>query len=278
MAVDYLSSLNVGSGLNTKEIIDALVEAERAPKASEITTAKEKRTVEISSLGQVKQGFETFDNSLTPVKEITGLSASSSGTSMAVEISDAKVASNFSNSIEITAVASGDLEIWTMNTDGTDKRMLTNELGYDGGPFFSHDGKKIIWRAYYPQTDEEIKDYKSLINQSMIRPMNLQIRTMNSDGTNKKQITFNDGANFAPYFFPGDERIIFCSNMADPKGRDFDLWAVNTDGTNLERITYFKGFDGFPMFSPDGKYFVFASNRNQSKKGDTNIFIAEWIY
>ena len=53
----------------------------------------------------------------------------------------------------------------------------------------SHDGKKIIWRAYYPQTDEEIKDYKSLINQSMIRPMNLQIRTMNSDGTNKKQIT-----------------------------------------------------------------------------------------
>ena len=180
--------------------------------------------------------------------------------------------------IVYTSISSGDLEIWTMNTDGTDKRMLTNELGYDGGPFFSHDGKKIIWRAYYPQTDEEIKDYKSLINQSMIRPMNLQIRTMNSDGTNKKQITFNDGANFAPYFFPGDERIIFCSNMADPKGRDFDLWAVNTDGTNLERITYFKGFDGFPMFSPDGKYFVFASNRNQSKKGDTNIFIAEWIY
>ena len=64
--------------------------------------------------------------------------------------------------------------------------------------------------------------------------------------------------------------------MADPKGRDFDLWAVKTDGTNLERITYFKGFDGFPVFSPNGKYFVFASNRNQAKRGDTNIFIAEW--
>ena len=64
--------------------------------------------------------------------------------------------------------------------------------------------------------------------------------------------------------------------MADPKGRDFDLWAVNIDGTNLERITYFKGFDGFPVFSPNGKYFVFASNRNQAKRGDTNIFIAEW--
>ena len=65
--------------------------------------------------------------------------------------------------------------------------------------------------------------------------------------------------------------------MADPKGRDFDLWAVNTDGTNLERITFFQGFDGFPMFSPNGKYIVFASNRNQAKQGDTNVFIAEWV-
>ena len=176
-----------------------------------------------------------------------------------------------------TSIISGDLEVWAMNLDGTDKRMLTNKLGYDGGPFFSHNGKKIVWRAYYPESDKEVADYNNLITESMIRPMNLQIRIMNSDGTNKKQITFNDAANFAPYFFPNDERIVFCSNMADPKGRDFDLWAVNTDGTNLERITFFDGFDGFPMFSPNGKYFVFASNRNQKKNGDTNIFIAEWV-
>ncbi|HAO57754.1 MAG TPA: flagellar hook protein FliD, partial [Alphaproteobacteria bacterium] len=50
MAVDYLNALNVGSGLQTNDIIDALVEAERAPKANEITTAKDKRTVEISGL------------------------------------------------------------------------------------------------------------------------------------------------------------------------------------------------------------------------------------
>ena len=64
--------------------------------------------------------------------------------------------------------------------------------------------------------------------------------------------------------------------MHDEKGRDFDLYAINTDGTNLERITFFNGFDGFPMFSKNGKYLVFASNRNQKKRGDTNIFLAEW--
>ncbi|MEC7853669.1 MAG: flagellar cap protein FliD N-terminal domain-containing protein, partial [Pseudomonadota bacterium] len=107
MAVDYLSALNIGSGLNTTEIIDALVEAERAPKASEITTAKEKRTVEISSLGQVKQGFETLDTGLSSVEQITGLSTSASGSSIEVELTDAKVASNFSHSIEISSVAAG---------------------------------------------------------------------------------------------------------------------------------------------------------------------------
>jgi len=36
MAVDYLSALNAGSGLNTTQIIDSLVEAEKAPREAAI--------------------------------------------------------------------------------------------------------------------------------------------------------------------------------------------------------------------------------------------------
>ena len=173
-------------------------------------------------------------------------------------------------------MASGDLDIWTMNVNGTEKKQLTTRLGYDGGAFFNAQSNKIVWRVYHPITPKEIADYKSLLASNSIRPMALQIWTMNSDGSNKKQITNNGSANFGPYFFPSGNRIIFSSNLHDPKGRDFDLYAINTDGTNLERITYFEGFDGFPMFSPSGKYLVFASNRNQKKRGDTNLFICEW--
>lgn len=180
--------------------------------------------------------------------------------------------------IVYTSISSGDLEIWTMNTDGSDKKMLTSKPGYDGGPFYSHDNSKIVWRAYYPETDREIEDYMNLLRDSSIRPMALQIWVMDADGGNKKQITDNEAANFAPFFFPDDKRIIFCSNMGDPKGRNFDLWAIDLDGKNLEQITFYEGFDGFPIFSPDGRYFVFASNRNQALEGDTNIFICEWIY
>src|SRR5438094_704177 len=78
-------------------------------------------------------------------------------------------------------------------------------------------------------------------------------------------------ASSAPYFFPSGKRIIFASNYLEPRGPEFDLFAIDIDGTNLERITYAKGFDGFPVFSPDGKKLAFASNRRDvvtSPKGD----------
>ena len=177
-----------------------------------------------------------------------------------------------------TSMVSGDLDIWTMDHDGKNKTQLTTKLGYDGGAFFNNDATKIVWRVYHPKTAKEISDYKKLLAENSIRPMALQIWTMNSDGTNKKQITNNESANFGPYFFPDGKKIIFSSNLHDPKGRDFDLYAINSNGSELERITFFNGFDGFPMFSPDGKHFVFASNRNQKKRGDTNLFLAEWNY
>ena len=177
-----------------------------------------------------------------------------------------------------TSMVSGDLDIWAMNPDGSNKVQLTNRLGYDGGAFFNNDVTKIVWRVYHPKTDKQIEDYNNLLANNSIRPMALQIWTMDVDGTNKKQITNNGSANFGPYFFPEGDKIIFSSNLNDPKGRDFDLYSIKSDGSDLERITYFNGFDGFPMFSPDGKHIVFASNRNQKKRGDTNLFIAEWNY
>ena len=177
-----------------------------------------------------------------------------------------------------TSMASGDLDIWSMNVDGSNKIQLTNRLGYDGGAFFNSTATKIVWRVYHPSSKKEKEDYRALLADNSIRPMALQLWTMNADGSKKQQVTSNDAANFGPYFFPDGKRIIFSSNLNDPKGRDFDLYSIGVDGKDLERITFFNGFDGFPMFSPDGKYLVFASNRNQAKRGDTNLFIAEWNY
>jgi TolB protein len=179
--------------------------------------------------------------------------------------------------IVFTSMRDGDLDVYTMDADGRNVKRLTTELGYDGGPFWSYDGKQIVYRANHPQTEKEKTDYKTLLNDNLIRPTTLDIWVMNADGSNKRQVTHSSKASFAPYFFPDGKRIIFASNMNDPRGRNFDLYTVNVDGSGLEQITFNDTFDGFPMFSKDGKKLVFASNRHGQKQGDTNVFIANWV-
>ncbi len=179
--------------------------------------------------------------------------------------------------IVFTSMRDGDLDIYTMDADGKNVKRLTNELGYDGGPWFSADGKQIVYRASHPKTDAEIQKYKEKLAENLIVPTVFELWVMNADGSNKRQVTKMGVASFAPYFFPDGKRILFASNVNDARGRNFDIYAINVDGTGLERITFYDSFDGFPMFTPDGKKLVFASNRNAAKRGDTNVFIADWV-
>jgi Tol biopolymer transport system component len=179
--------------------------------------------------------------------------------------------------IIFTSLRDGDLDLYSMKPDGSDVRRLTKELGYDGGAFYSRDGKQIVWRASRPKTDEEKARYLELLKQDTIKPTTLELFVARADGSEPRQITSNGAANFCPFFSPDGEWVIFASNLADPKGRNFDLWRVRTDGSGLDRITFDPTFDGFPMWSPDGRRLVFASNRKARERGDTNIFVADWV-
>jgi Tol biopolymer transport system component len=179
--------------------------------------------------------------------------------------------------ITFTSVRDGDMEIYSMKGDGSDVRRLTNRPGPDGGPFFSWDGKRIAFRGRQLGAGSEMDDYRSLLKQALWRPTELELFVMDRDGRNTTQVTKLGGANFAPSWHPDGKRLIFASNIDDPKGRNFDLYLINIDGTGLERVTFNGTFDGFPMFSPDGRHLVFASNRNAESEGETNVFIADWV-
>jgi Tol biopolymer transport system component len=179
--------------------------------------------------------------------------------------------------IVFTSTRDGDLELYKMRLDGSGLVRLTSTPGYDGGAFFSADGKRIVYRASRPETDAELAEYRALLAQKLVRPGKLEIYTMNADGSEQRQVTHLGAASFAPFFHPDGRRIVFASNVGDPKGRNFDIYLVNDDGSGLERITTNETFDGFPMFSPDGRKLVFASNRHGSRPGETNVFIADWV-
>ncbi len=178
--------------------------------------------------------------------------------------------------IVFTSTRSGDLELWIMNIDGTQLNQVTHELGYDGGAFFSPDSKKLVFRASRPRTDEEIKEYKDFLSKDFVAPSNMEIFTCNIDGSDLKQITYLGKANWAPYFTPDGNHIVFSSNHHSKKGYDFQLYLVDKEGNNLEQITTESVFNAFAMFSPDGKKIAFSSNRNNGDGHDTNVFVAEW--
>ena len=178
-----------------------------------------------------------------------------------------------------TSTRSGDLELWTCDLDGTDLVQVTDALGYDGGAFFSHDGKQLVFRStcFTPGKEaEESETYRKLIADWKVRPHSMEIMLVDADGGNRRQLTHLGQANFAPFFYPDDSRVIFSTNHHEEGARNFDLFAIDVNGEMLERITTYSGFDSFPMFSPDGRYLAFASNRGGAKAGETNIYIAEW--
>jgi Tol biopolymer transport system component len=145
-------------------------------------------------------------------------------------------------------------EIYLMNADGSNLRRLTNQPGYDGGPFFTPDGQRIVWRHFSEKGD--IAD----------------IFTMKLDGSDVQQLTDFKAMSWAPYFHPSGEYVIFGSNKEG--FANFELYLVDAKGTREPvRVTYTDGFDSLPVFSPDGKKLCWTSGRGGS---GSQIFMANW--
>jgi Tol biopolymer transport system component len=146
-------------------------------------------------------------------------------------------------------------EIYIMRADGSGQTRLTAVNGYDGGPFFSPDGKRIVWRRF---------DEKGLI---------ADVWTMNLDGTDQKQVTNFKAMSWAPYIHPSGEYLVFASNKLGFE--NFEVFMVDVAGTKEPvRVTYSDGFDGLPVPSPDGTQMAWTSSRGGGREGQ--IFLAQW--
>ncbi len=146
-------------------------------------------------------------------------------------------------------------EIYIMRADGSRQTRLTSVFGYDGGPFFTADGKKIVWRRF---------DEQGLI---------ADVWTMNPDGSDQRQITTFGSMSWAPYIHPSGAYFIFASNKLGFE--NFELFMVDAQGTKEPvRVTYSDGFDGLPVPSPDGKMLAWTSSRAGGSAGQ--LFLAQW--
>ncbi len=146
------------------------------------------------------------------------------------------------------------MDIYIMKADGSQTRQLTTTKGYDGGPFFSADGKKITWRRFTPNGSTA------------------EIYTMNVDGSDQKPVTHLTAMSWAPFFHPSGDYIIFTSSVLGYT--NFELFIVDSAGKHDPvRVTHMDDFDGLPVFTPDGLQLSWT-HRNQ--KGDSQIMMSKW--
>ncbi len=146
------------------------------------------------------------------------------------------------------------MDIYIMKSDGSQVRRLTTSKGYDGGPFFSADGKKITWRRFAPNG------------------ATAEIFTMNTDGSDQKQVTHLKSMSWAPYFHPSGDYLIFGSSVLGYS--NFELFIVDAEGKKEPvRVTFSEGFDGLPVFTPDGNQLSWT---HRGEKGDSQIMIGDW--
>jgi TolB protein len=142
-----------------------------------------------------------------------------------------------------------------MDADGKNPRQITHAKGYDGGPFFSPDGTRIIYRS-----DRLGNDL-------------LQVYVNNTEGTAERALTKNEFVNWGPYWHPDGRHIIYATSKHGHS--NYELYLMNVDTGDEVRITYHEGFDGLPVFSPDAKKLMWTSSgRTADRK--SQLFIADF--
>jgi len=127
-------------------------------------------------------------------------------------------------------------QLFLMRADGTGVRQLTDDEAGSGGPYFSPDGRRLVF----------------------VRSHHLWLLTIATGA--ERQLTFGKGADNEPVFTPSGKRILFASNRSSGGGRNdsSDIWAIGSDGRNPRVLVDEAGSEVSPEISPNGKRIAFV--------------------
>lgn len=108
-------------------------------------------------------------------------------------------------------VAPTNMEIFTCNIDGSDIKQVTHLGKANWAPFFTPDGKRIIFSS----------------NHASDRGFNFQLYTINIDGTEIEQITDESVFNAFPMFSPDGKKLVFSSNRNNGGGHSTNVFIAD---------------------------------------------------
>ena len=141
----------------------------------------------------------------------------------------------------------GRMDLWRMRPDGSDQFRFTHtDEWQEGGAFYLPDNETILYRAW-KRSDEGR------------RGLPMTIFTIKHDGSGGRQVTHDEGTNWAPYPTPDGKHFVFVKVLPP---HNYEIFLMNLDTSEQTRLTYSDAFDGFPSISPDGRTMSFSSSRD----------------
>lgn len=156
---------------------------------------------------------------------------------------------NPNGKIAFTSGRTGNGKVFTMNADGSNQTIVSNNAADEGQPAWSPDGAKIAFHSY--------------------RNGNADIYIMNADGSNQIGLATDAADDLTPSWSPDGAKIVFYSGRTG----NGDIYVMDSDGSNQTRLTTHTAFDYAPKFSPDGSKIVFQSSRTGG--GDIYVMNAD---
>ncbi len=203
------------------------------------------------------------------------------------------------------------MEIYSIKSDGTGLKRLTNSAGYDAEGSYSPDGKQIVFtssRDGDPDLfimDADGSNVRQLTNvpgydggpffspdakwvifrSDRQKEHMLQLFAISVDGKREVQLTNNlEQVNWCPFFHPSGKYLVWsgADYSQGPRGANFDLFSLDIEAAGdtlkagaITRITDHEGADVLPVFSPDGTKLMWTSTRTADKT--SQLWIADWL-
>ena len=159
----------------------------------------------------------------------------------------------------------GKMDIWMMNSDGTNEHQLTfTDDWQEGAPFFLPDNKTVTMRAWKRKPKDPNSHEMTMMT----------VFTLDTETKEVKKLTTDEWMNWAPYPTPDGEHYVFVRPLKD-NPMNWEVFLGSMDGSDPVRLTYNDSFDGFPSVSPDGTKMLFTRSVGSGFMSDLYTYVMD---